>query len=123
MLIPAVVILLITGCSAPKKISSWKAGAGFSRPYTKILILGVVRYAEMEIRENIEIKLEEVFQKKEIKALSSLRLLGATVFDRMDEEDVLYQLNNNCVDAVMTITLLRRSKENKYTVGLIYNTP
>ena len=123
MILAALTLWLMAACNPSRKTISWKSGNDFPKKHTKILVLGFMPGNEMEIRENIEIKLEEAFRKKGVYAVSSLSLFGTNVFDRMDEEDVLYQLNNNCVDAVLTVTLLNRNKENKYAAGLIHYTP
>jgi hypothetical protein len=115
--------LVIAACTSPKKIISWKKETGTEQHYTKILVLGFMRGADNDIRENTEGLLSEYLRNGGINAVSSLELYGTKVFDRMDEDDALYQLNNNCVDAVLSIALLDKKKEKNYVPGVIHYTP
>jgi hypothetical protein len=119
----ALFTLVIAACTSPNKIISWKKETTAQQQYTKILVLGFMRSADNDIRENTEGLLSEYMRNAEINAVSSLELYGTKVFDRMDEDDALYQLNNSCVDAVLSITLLNKKKEKEYVPGTIHYTP
>ena len=113
----------IAACTSSKKIISWKKETHAEQHYTKILVLGFMRGADNDIRENTEGLLSEYLRNAGINAVSSLELYGTKVFDRMDEDDALYQLNNSCVDAVLSLTLLDKKKEREYMPGTIHYTP
>ena len=118
-----VLIFISAGCSSIQKTHSWQPETVHLRNYQKVLVVCFLREEDNSIRENIENQLTDELTKKGINAVTSLQLLGSKIFDRMDEEDALYQLNNQCVDAVLTVTLLNRQKEKKYTPGTIHYTP
>jgi hypothetical protein len=115
--------LIINGCSPVQKTHSWQPGTVQHRNYQKVLVVCILREEDNSIRESIENQLTDELTKNGINAVTSLQLLGSKIFDRMDEEDALYQLNNQCVDAVLVATLLNRQKEKKYTPGIIHYTP
>ncbi|MES1222144.1 MAG: hypothetical protein ABUT20_42005 [Bacteroidota bacterium] len=116
-------ILAATSCSSSKKITAWEKPGTVPKNYTKILVLGFMRDEENSVRENLEGRFSEQLRNAGINAVSSLELFGTKVFDKMDEDDALYQLNNSCIDAVFTITLLNKKKEKKYLPGIIDDTP
>jgi hypothetical protein len=121
-ILPAL-ILILSGCSSTQKIHSWQPETVHPRKYQKVLVVCILREEDNSIRENVENQLTDELTKNGINAVTSLQLLGSKIFDRMDEEDALYQLNNQCVDAVLTVTLLNRQKEKKYAPGTIHYTP
>jgi hypothetical protein len=118
-----IITFTLTACSHLQKTHSWKAETGYSHKYQKVLVVCLLREEDNSIRENIENQLADELTGQGVNAVTSLQLMGSKIFDRMDEEDALYQLNNQCVDAVLTVTLLNREKEKKYMPGIIHYTP
>ncbi|MBS1610145.1 MAG: hypothetical protein JSS70_15590 [Bacteroidetes bacterium] len=115
--------LLLNACSPGKKIQVWKNKALAMPPIRKVMVVGMMRNAKDTIRQKTEDIVCEELKKAGIEAVSSLKILGANTFEKMDEDDALYQLNNYCVDAVLTVTVLNRTKESRYTAGSILYTP
>ena len=118
-----ILIFILSAISCSQRLHSWKAASYPTRHFQKVLVLGFLREEDNSMRENIENQVADELNKKNINTVTSLQLLGTKVFARMDEDDALYQLNNQCVDAVLTVTVLNRSREKKYTAGVIHYTP
>jgi len=58
-----------------------------------------------------------------VKAISSINKYGPKTFENKSEETILNSLQNDGIDAVLTIVLLNKEKERYYTPGRVYYSP
>lgn len=119
IILPAV----ITGCTATRITTSWKAENVTPQRYSKIMVLGLIRESDRSLQEKMENHLVEDLSNLGLNAVSSLREYGPKAFDKMDEEAALEKLKDSGIDAVLTIVLLDKEKERKYVPGNIFYSP
>jgi hypothetical protein len=115
------IITLLGACNTSKITSSWNAQNVPVRPYSKILVLGLIREADRSIRERMEEHFAGDLTDLGYTAISALKEYGPKAFDKMDEAAALEKLKNSGVEAVITIVLLDKQKERKYMPAQNYS--
>lgn len=118
-----ILVLFTTGCTSSKITTSWKAENTKPQKYNKILVLGLVREADRSLQQNMENHLAGDLKDMGYNAVSSLTEFGPKVFDKMEEEAAIEKLKNSGIDAVVTIVMLDKQKEQKYIPGNLYYSP
>jgi hypothetical protein len=115
--------LVAAGCSSSKITTSWKAENTVPVKYNKILVLGLIRDVDRSLQQNMENHLVEDLKEMGYTAVSSLAEFGPRVFDKMEEDAAIAKLKNSGIDAVVTIVMLDKHKEQKYVPGNTYYSP
>lgn len=115
--------LVAAGCSSSKITTSWKAENAVPVKYNKILVLGLIREVDRTLQQNMETHLVEDLREMGYSAVSSLAEFGPKVFDKMEEDAAIAKLKNSGVDAVVTIVMLDKHKEQKYIPGNTFYSP
>jgi hypothetical protein len=116
-------LLAAAGCSTSRMTTSWKAKDVLVRDYKKILVIGLIRESDRTIQENMENHFVGDLKALGYDAVSSLREYGPKAFDNIDEAAAVQNMKNSGVDAVMTIVLLDKAKEQQYVPGRITFSP
>ncbi|OQY95584.1 MAG: hypothetical protein B6D37_05270 [Sphingobacteriales bacterium UTBCD1] len=117
-------VFLFSGCGPSTKItSSWKAQDAYPKKFNKIVVLGLITDADRTVRENMEQNIAANLRDLGYNAVCSCDEYSPKAFEGMSEEQALQKLRNSGVDAVLTITLLDKTKEQYYVPGKIYYTP
>ena len=111
------ILLSQLSCSNSKITSSWKAGNINPGKYDKVLVLGLIRETDRTIREKMEEHLIGDLQRLGYTAVSSMAVFGPAAFTRMTEENAINQVTEAGADAVLTIVLLDKSKEQRFISG------
>jgi hypothetical protein len=115
------VLLTAAGCGTSKITSVWKAPLLNPPAYDKILVLGLISAKDRSIQENMESHMAGDLNDLGYHAISSLQEYGPKAFDKMTETVALSKLKNSKVDAILTIVLLKKSRERQYvTPPVIY---
>lgn len=118
------VILLLAACTSTRITSSWKsADSTASKSLKKILVVAVMNDKDRRIREHMESHLVASLIDNGYDAISSMEEYGPKTFSKMSEEEVLRQLHSNEIDAVITISLLDKSRERSYVPGTVTYQP
>lgn len=112
----------IIGCSTSTLIHSWKNTTS-TKKYSKILVVAISNFSDINLRENMENHLVEDLNESGVKAISSINKYGPKTFENKSEETILNSLQNDGIEAVLTIVLLNKEKERHYTPGRIYYSP
>jgi hypothetical protein len=119
-----VTVFLFSGCGTSSWItSSWKAPDVYPKKYNKIVVLGLIRDADRSIRETMEQHIVGDLQNLGYNAVCSCNEYNPKAFEGMNEQQALEKLRNEGVDAVLTITLLDKTRERYYVPGRVYYTP
>jgi hypothetical protein len=121
--IALMMIIISAGCTSSKITTSWKAENTVPQKYSKILVLGLIREADRTLQQNMENHMVGDLKELGYNAVSSLTEFGPKVFDKMEEEAAIQKLKNSGIDAVVTIVMLDKQKEQKYVPGSTYYTP
>ena len=110
-------LLFAGGCGTSKITTSWKAENIVPRNYTKIMVLGLIQQKDRSLRERMEQHFAGDLTDLGYTALSSLQEYGPKAFEGLDEKAAIEKIKNSGVDAIVTIVLLDKKKEQKYVPG------
>lgn len=119
-----VVLLFMLGCSPASRIThSWTSDAIGQKNYSKIIVVGLMPHNDRELRESMENHLVGDLTERGYNAISSLKEYGPKSFENMKEEEAIDTLHASGVDAVVTIVLLDKNREQSYMPGRVYFSP
>lgn len=82
--------------------------------FNKIMVIGLMREADRPMQEKMEEHLVGDLKSNGYAALSSLQEYGPYAFKKGDTAAALLKLTESDVDAVLTIVLLDKEKEQQY---------
>jgi hypothetical protein len=119
----ALMIVITAGCTSSKITTSWKSENTVPQKYNKILVLGLIREVDRTLQQSMENHMVGDLKELGYPAVSSLAEFGPKVFDKMDEDAAINKLKNSGIDAVITIVMLDKKKEQKYVPGNTLYTP
>lgn len=115
--------LAFIGCYSTNITSTWKAENAGTGNYKKILVLGIVQETDRNLREKMETHLVGDLQALGYQATSAYVRYGPKAFQNLSEEEALKKLQNEGVDAVLTVVLLDKERERRYVPGQIVYSP
>ena len=122
-IIGLVILFLLTCCSSSRITHSWKSETANSGSYDKIMVIGIIKDHDRNLREQMENHLADDLKARGYNAVSSLKEYGPKAFDNMDEEGAITKLSNSGVDAVITIVLLDKERERNYVPARVHYSP
>lgn len=109
-------------CSSTKLSSSWKAENSSTKIYHNILVWSILTEKDSSLREKMETHLVNDLAGKGYHAVSSFSVFGTGNYKKFSEKEIVDRFKNTGVDAVITMVLLDKSKEQVYvTTGIINN--
>jgi hypothetical protein len=118
------VLLLINSCSSITRITStWKAENITPKEYNKVMVLGIIREADRNVRIQMESHLVQDLKDLGYNAFSAYDQYGPKMFQNMSEEQANKKLAKDDVDAVLTIVLLDKQKERYYVPRTVIYSP
>jgi hypothetical protein len=125
LIIPAglALMVLLAACSSTKVTSSWKADDASKVNYQKVLVLGVMANKDRSIRMNMENELADELKSSGVNAVAASTVFSPNQLNTMNEQRALRSLRNKGYDAVMTIVLLDKAKEENYVPGNVSYQP
>jgi hypothetical protein len=124
VILAAIFIFAALGCGPSSYItSSWKAENVQPKKYKKIVVLGLVRESDRNLREKMEQHLVGDLKDLGYNAVCSCDEYNPKAFENMSEEQAISKLRNSGVDAVLTIVLLDKTKERYYVPGRVQYSP
>lgn len=107
--------LMAMGCSSSEIIiSSWKAENVQPKQFNKIMVLAIIKDANQQIREKMEAHFVGDLRDIGYSATTSMSAFGSNTFKLMNEDSVVNYIRNAGADAVITIVLLDKSKDQHY---------
>jgi len=106
--------MIFSGCSNSRITSSWNAPDIAPAKYKKIIVLGLIGDQDRRIREQMEMHLVGDLKSLGYHAVSSFTEFGPKAFDNLCEQDAVDKIKNSGADAVITVVLLDKSKEQYY---------
>lgn len=110
----AILFLFILGCSSSKITSSWKAEQIQPKKYNKVMVVGLIRDADLSIREKMEAHFVGDLSSLGYKAITSQSVLGNNSLRGLGKDSAAKYIKSFGVDAVITIVLLDKSLEQVY---------
>jgi hypothetical protein len=115
--------LFLFSCSSTKLSSSWKAENSSTKIYHNILVWGILTEKDSSLREKMEAHLVNDLASKGYHAVSSFSVFGQGNYKKISEKEIVEKFKNTGVDAVITMVLLDKSKEQMYVSPSIINNP
>lgn len=116
-------VLLLMGCATSRITYSWKKTGAISKHYEKIMVLGLIGHSDRSLQAQMENHMVGDLRELGYHAVSSLEEFGPKAFDGMSEQMAISKLKKKGVEAVVTIVLLNRNREQTYVPGRVYNPP
>lgn len=116
-------LILVSGCSSINITSTWKAPAVVLNNYHKIMVLGIIREADRSLREQMENHLTGDLRSLGYNVFSAYHEYGPKAFEGMSEAEASETLEEDGVDAVITVVLLDKQREKYYAPGRIVYSP
>lgn len=116
--------LLFHSCAPVTHITStWKASDITPGQYNKVMVLGIIREADRNIRIQMENHLVGDLRALGYNAFSAYDQYGPKTFQNMTEEQATQKLAKENVDAVLTVVLLDKQKERYYVPRTVVYSP
>jgi len=122
-IIVSFLLFCFLSCNSTRITSTWKANLNSKKAYKKILVLGLIREADRRIQEDMEEHMTGDLIALGYNAIGSLKEYGPKFFEGKDEKEALKKLAESNIDAVITIVLLDKQKEQRYVPGHPYYSP
>ena len=108
------VTVLTFSCTSSHTVTAWKAPNSTTRPYKKIMVVGIVKDSSMAIRQQMETHLVDDLNDNGLVAVSALKVFGKGGLGQLEQEQTYVKLCNLGIDAVITIALVDKEKEKIY---------
>ncbi len=127
--ITAILLLIISGCASPSKLTTWRDQSRYHNRLNKIIVIGIVHDSLSDIRKDLEDCFVNKLKSRGFSSITSLEAFGQEGLAGMEKEQTFIQLCNQGIDAVLTVALLDEKKAskyhhthtNKYTSSYYYN--
>ncbi|MBI1344238.1 MAG: hypothetical protein GC171_15045 [Terrimonas sp.] len=116
-------LLIVTGCSTTRIVSSWKNPVATTPSFNKILVVGLMSETNRVLREKMENHLVADLRSRGYDASCSCEEFGPKIFEHLSENEAIDKIRNSGYDAVLTIVLLDKTKERYYQPGRVYYSP
>lgn len=113
----------MVSCSSSRITNSWKSDSIPEKKFNKIIVVSIIAGSDWAIRDKMEAHLVGDLSDKGYTAISAIKEYGPKYFENMNETAVLEKLANSGVDAVVTVVLLDKNKEQYYVPGKVYYSP
>ena len=116
-------LILISSCSEVRVTHSWKSIETQPAKFSKILIVGLLKNSDRELRAQMENHLQGDLEELGYTAVTSIREYGPKSFENMKEDDVMNKIENGGIDAILSVVLLDRQRERYYVPGRVFYSP
>ena len=119
------VILTATliSCKSTKITSAWKMQDHVNKPYHNIMVWTILPENDSMLRRQIETHLVNDLVGKGYHAISSLDIYQEKAYKKFTPQEIVNEFKSTGVDAVLSIVLLNKEKEEKYYPGGYFNQP
>lgn len=113
----------LISCKATKITSTWKADNHVNKPYHNVMVWSILPESDSTLRKQIETHLVNDLVSKGYHAISSLEVYKEKAYKKLSAKEIIGEFKSTGVDAVMSIVLLNKEKEEKYYPGGFFNQP
>ncbi len=119
--VAVIMAIVMFSCNSTKITSSGKAASGPTKAYKTILVWGILTEKDSVLRSKMETHLVNDLSGKGYRAFSSMEVYKNRAFKKLSEKEVVDEFKNTGVDAVITIALLNKEKEQVFVPAGIVN--
>lgn len=109
-----VTAFVFASCSNTQITSSWSNKNAPSTHFNKILVLALLPDNSRGIQQAMEISMVNQLRKKGFQATSAFDQYGPKAFANLDESKSIARVKQDGVDAVMTISLMDKTRQRSY---------
>jgi len=117
------ILTLINSCSSTRIASSWKADDAKTKPYHNIMVWGMLPEKDSLMRKQVEVHMVNDLVSKGYHAVASTDVYKEKAYKKLNSGEILSEFKQTGVDAVITMVLLKKEKEEKYFPGGVFNQP
>ncbi len=110
-------LVLFISCQPSKITQSWTANGVTPKKYQKILVLGVLTDTDNDLQIKMEDHLSGDLKEMGYNAVAANKIFPAGTFVKGDTTRAVAALNGKGFDAILTIVLLDKMKEQQYVPG------
>ena len=114
---------LLFSCQTSKITATWTDKNVSPKKYSKILVIGVLKDDDRELQSKMEKHLAGDLNDLGYSAFAASDVFPFGTFVKGDTTKAIEALNSKGFDAVLTIVLLSKEKENHYVPGRVIYTP
>jgi len=107
-------IILLTACSNPSKLVSWKNTAEHHADIHEILVVSIVHDSLSAIKKEVETFYAKALKSKGYNTSTYSEEFNNIGFTKLAQEHTYIKLCEQGIDAILTIALLNEKKANKY---------
>jgi hypothetical protein len=115
-----VVALAVLGCAHRHVVTTWKPVNTKNVKLNKILVTGIVQDTNLALRQLMEQQFVTDLKSRGYNAVSSTEEFGPHGLANLQREQTYQKLCGQGIDAVLTIALLDKKKEQKYSPARVY---
>jgi hypothetical protein len=124
IIVGVILSIIAAGCGPSSHlVSSWIPKGISSKPYQKIMVLGLINNPDRTLREKMEQHIAGDLRALGYNAICSCDEFDPKAFEGMDEKQAMQKLANSGIEAVLTIVLLDKTKERYYIPEGAYYSP
>lgn len=123
IMIVALVCVLGFSCNSTKIVSSWKAEDAVTKPYHNVMVWGILPETDSIVKKQIENHLTNDLVGKGYHAVSSTDVYKSKAFKNLSSKEIVDEFKFTGVDAVITLVLLKKEKEEKYYTTGVFTQP
>ncbi|MEP7238985.1 MAG: hypothetical protein ABI685_13995 [Ferruginibacter sp.] len=117
------VTVFLFSCNSTKITSSWKAENTVNKLYHNIMVWGILPETDSITRRQMETHLVNDLIDKGYHAVASLDVYKLRAYKKFTAKEIIEEFQSTGVDAVITIVLLNKEKEEKYYPASVFNQP
>ncbi len=110
-------LILFSSCTSTRITSSWVDPDLSNANYQKLLVLGMFQPKDQSLRTRIENQFVKQLGDGGITVKSGFEQYGPKAFQSNSEDEVIKKLKATGYDAILTTTLLDKSKDQYYNQG------
>lgn len=116
-----VLSVFLVQCSSSSIISSWQASEKLNVKTGRIVVVGLIKESDQSLQWQMENHLADDLCNLGYDAIPSIELYGIEAFKGKDEKEIIKQLEQDDIAAVLTIVLLNKQKEKYYAPKSMYD--
>lgn len=116
-------LTVLYGCTPRRITTTWKPDHVLPASYNRILVVGILPEKDSLLRKQIEKDLSNSLQQLGYQAIPANIMFGLKGLSDLGQENTYLKLCSNDIDAVLTVALVRETKESLSPAGKIYEDP
>lgn len=116
-------LVVLSSCSSQRIVTTWKSNHVETLGYKRILVVAILPDKDIALREKTENSFVSTLEQTGYKTGSALKEFGAKGLSNSGQENTYLKLYNSGYDAVLTVALIRKTKQNFHRPGQAYIHP